>query len=198
MCGFPVDWNGTRIDSCAERWLEHDLYSLIPAYRDNLLQLHAIGLDCGELDDLLIGSPVVHDELEAQGIPHLFEAYAGGNHTNMISARVGNYLRPFFAGILTSVENEDRIAPRTIALSQNYPNPFNPATTIEFALPHAGYVTLIVYNVLGEEVTTLVEGDRAAGNFEATWDASDMPSGVYFYHLTAGENVRTRRMVLMK
>jgi hypothetical protein len=59
-------------------------------------------------------------------------------------------------------------------------------------------VTLRVYNTLGEEVATLIRGDRAAGTFKATWDASGMPSGVYFYRLTAGEYVETRKMILMR
>jgi hypothetical protein len=84
------------------------------------------------------------------------------------------------------------------ALAQNYPNPFNPKTTIEFDLPHAGYVTLKVYNVLGEEVATLVASNHAAGTFNVSWDASDRPSGVYFYRLTAGEYVQTKKAVLMK
>jgi len=83
-------------------------------------------------------------------------------------------------------------------LMDNYPNPFNASTTIEFAVPHDGYVTLKVYNVLGEEVANLVEGDRAAGTFKATWNASGLTSGVYFYRLTAGEYVQTKKAVLMK
>ena len=88
--------------------------------------------------------------------------------------------------------------PEQFMLSQNYPNPFNPSTTIEFALPHAGFVTLKVYNVLGEEVATLIAGDHPAGTFKATWDASEMPSGVYFYRLTAGNYVQTKTMVLFR
>jgi len=88
--------------------------------------------------------------------------------------------------------------PLEFGLQQNYPNPFNPTTTIEYALPHAGRLTLKVYNVLGEEVATLFDGEHAAGTFKATWDASHMPSGVYIYRLTAGEHVQARKMVLMK
>jgi hypothetical protein len=88
--------------------------------------------------------------------------------------------------------------PACFALHQNYPNPFNPSTTIEFALPHSGLVTLKVYNVLGEEVATLIAGERAAGTYRATWDASGLPSGVYLFRLTAGEYVHTKKMVLMK
>jgi hypothetical protein len=100
-------------------------------------------------------------------------------------------------GILVGIREEES-APRDLRLQQNYPNPFNPTTTIEFALPHVGYATLKAYNVLGEEVATLVSGDYAAGTFKATWNASGMPSGVYFYRLTAGEYVHTKKMLLTK
>ena len=97
----------------------------------------------------------------------------------------------------TAIEFVDT-TPSEYLLSQNYPNPFNPNTTIEFALPHSSFVTLRVYNVLGDEVATLIAGDHAAGTFKVIWDASEMPSGVYFYRLSAGEYVQTKRAVLMK
>ena len=93
---------------------------------------------------------------------------------------------------------DDGAIPSRHALHFNYPNPFNPSTTIEFALPHPGHVTLKVYNVLGEEVAILSAGDHAAGTFTATWNASGMPSGVYLYRLSAGEYVQTMKMVLMR
>ena len=65
-------------------------------------------------------------------------------------------------------------------------------------MPRASHVTLKVYNLLGEEAATLVNGSHAAGTFTATWDASGMPSGVYFYRLSTGEHVRTRKMLLMR
>ena len=88
--------------------------------------------------------------------------------------------------------------PGQYSLKQNYPNPFNPSTTIEFALPGAGFVTLTVHNLIGQEVATIVSGERAAGTFTATWDASGLPSGVYFYRLTAGEYIQTKKMVLLQ
>jgi hypothetical protein len=69
---------------------------------------------------------------------------------------------------------------------------------IEFALPHAGYVTLSVHNILGQEVATLIAGEHTAGAFKVTWDASGLPSGVYYYRLAAGWYVQTMKMVLMK
>jgi photosystem II stability/assembly factor-like uncharacterized protein len=109
----------------------------------------------------------------------------------------GIWKRPL-SEMITSVEGPSAFLPTDYLLMQNYPNPFNPSTTIEFALTYAGFVTLKVYNVLGEEVATLIAGDQAAGTFKATWNASGLPSGVYFYRLTAGEYVQTKKAVLMK
>ncbi|MEW5794839.1 MAG: T9SS type A sorting domain-containing protein [Candidatus Zixiibacteriota bacterium] len=88
--------------------------------------------------------------------------------------------------------------PATFALDQNYPNPFNPVTEIGFALPTADDVTLEVFNVLGQKVATLVDGRVEAGAHRVTWDGSDQSSGVYFYRLTAGKQVLSKKMLLLK
>jgi len=88
--------------------------------------------------------------------------------------------------------------PLSFRLYQNYPNPFNPETSITFTLQRASYVRLSVYDLLGRDVTTLVSDNRSPGEFEAVWDASTVPSGVYFYRLIAGEQVQTRRMMFLK
>ena len=111
---------------------------------------------------------------------------------------LGVWRRPLSELVVSVDGTATSKVPTEHSLTQNYPNPFNPGTTIEFTLPKVGYVTLKVYNVLGEEVAALVVGDHAAGTFKATWDASGMPSGVYFYRLTAGEYVQTMKAVLMK
>jgi subtilisin family serine protease len=98
----------------------------------------------------------------------------------------------------TTAVIDDGVLPQSYALHQNFPNPFNPSTMIEYALPEASFVTLTVYNVLGEEVATLASGDHAPGTFEVRWEVSGMPSGVYFYRLTAGDFVQTKKMVLMR
>jgi ligand-binding sensor domain-containing protein len=114
------------------------------------------------------------------------------------AAGKGVWRRPLSELVTSLDETATTDMPTEYLLHQNYPNPFNPSTTIEFSLPHAGYVTLKVYNVLGEEVAGLIAGDHTAGTFKATWDASDMPSGVYFYRLMAGDYVQTKKAVLMK
>jgi hypothetical protein len=83
-------------------------------------------------------------------------------------------------------------------LAQNYPNPFNPATQINYALPAAGYVNLKVYDMLGKEVATLVNGMQEAGEQHATFTASEYPSGLYFYTLRTGSFVETKKMLLVK
>jgi hypothetical protein len=88
--------------------------------------------------------------------------------------------------------------PREYWLQQNYPNPFNPSTTIRYALPQAGYVTLKVYNLLGEEIAALISGRQPAGEHEVRWNAASLPSGVYFYRLQAGGFTMTRKLLLVR
>ncbi|MDD8017817.1 MAG: T9SS type A sorting domain-containing protein [Bacteroidota bacterium] len=88
--------------------------------------------------------------------------------------------------------------PKEFALHQNYPNPFNPSTTIEFALPIQSNVTLTVYNVLGQEIATLVNEPMKAGKQSVTFDASRFSSGVYFYRLNAGQFNSIKKMMLLK
>jgi glucuronoarabinoxylan endo-1,4-beta-xylanase len=83
-------------------------------------------------------------------------------------------------------------------LHQNYPNPFNPSTIIEFNLPVTSKVTLKVFNILGEEVATLLSASLLLGSHSVTWDASNLASGVYLYRLQAGDYVETRKMILMR
>ncbi len=87
---------------------------------------------------------------------------------------------------------------RSGLITSNYPNPFNSSTTIQYGLPEAGEVRIEIFDLLGREVQTLVKGKQDAGIYSITWDAGDQASGVYFYRITAGEFVQTRRMVLVK
>jgi hypothetical protein len=86
----------------------------------------------------------------------------------------------------------------TYALGQNYPNPFNPSTIINYQIPNDGQVTLKVYDVLGREVKTLVNEFKQVGRYSVTLDASSLATGVYFYRLTSGNYVSTRKMLMMK
>ncbi len=111
-------------------------------------------------------------------------------------------LPPIFApqatfDLLTGIEGENDIVNKFI-LKQNYPNPFNPTTTIKYSIPTSDFVTLKVYNILGKEITTLVNRKQAAGNYEINFDASNLTSGVYIYQLNSGKKVQVKKMILLK
>ncbi len=100
-------------------------------------------------------------------------------------------------------EGNDNQIPRKYELSQNYPNPFNPTTTINYAVPaverrHALSLQLIVYDILGRKIATLVNQKQAPGNYSVQFDASKLSSGIYYYTLRAGDFVQTKKMILMK
>ncbi len=100
---------------------------------------------------------------------------------------------------VTGVGDDVTSTPKQFALQQNFPNPFNPTTTIRYSLPIATSVTLRVYNMLGQEVATLLNGvQQEAGERSVDFNASDLPSGVYVYRLQAGEFVQNERMILQK
>lgn len=88
--------------------------------------------------------------------------------------------------------------PSEYVLKQNYPNPFNPTTIIEYSIPVSGEVSLKIYNSIGQEVATLFEGKQTAGKYHAVFDGSELASGIYMYRLQAGNNVSTKKLVLMK
>lgn len=92
----------------------------------------------------------------------------------------------------------DVITPSEYSLKQNYPNPFNPSTTISYSIKEKGFVTLKIFDILGNEVKTLVDAAQEAGNYQLEFNAASLASGIYFYTLTAGDFVSTRKMILLK
>jgi len=96
------------------------------------------------------------------------------------------------------VSTDEDIIVNEFALHQNYPNPFNPQTTIKFSLPEAQLVNLSVYNMLGQQVLTLVDRELPAGYHTAKWYAGNIASGVYIYRLTSNGKSLTQKMLLMK
>lgn len=99
--------------------------------------------------------------------------------------------------ILTDVSDEE-IIPDKFELAQNYPNPFNPSTKITFALPQDGFVQLKIFDVLGQEITTLISGERKAGNYTVDWNAGDFSTGVYIYQLNWNNQKLVKKMLLVK
>ena len=101
-------------------------------------------------------------------------------------------------GGIAGVNLLGNLIPVMYTLSQNYPNPFNPVTNLEFGISDLGFVSLKIYDLLGKEVTTLVNEKLSPGTYKYEFDGSGLPSGVYFYRLTAGEFMETKRMMLVK
>jgi hypothetical protein len=100
--------------------------------------------------------------------------------------------------ISTDVKEVSELIPASYSLEQNYPNPFNPTTNIRFSIPEAGLVTVKIFNILGQEVTTLVNGFKNAGTYNVDFNASNLSSGVYFYSISTQNYSSTKKMMLMK
>ncbi|MEQ9310763.1 MAG: T9SS type A sorting domain-containing protein [Balneolaceae bacterium] len=100
--------------------------------------------------------------------------------------------------LVTSNEDEITNIPQQFVLKQNYPNPFNPSTNIQFSLPEASVVSLTIFNALGQEVDKLIDSNLNAGTHSITWDASNSPSGIYFYRLQADNFAQINKMLLIK
>lgn len=105
--------------------------------------------------------------------------------------------------IVTGIE-EEALQPLSFNLEQNYPNPFNPSTNIRFRIPAStaggsdfGFVSLKVFDILGNEVATLVNEEKKPGNYKVEFDGSNLSSGVYFYQLTASSFIQTKKMILL-
>jgi photosystem II stability/assembly factor-like uncharacterized protein len=135
----------------------------------------------------------------------LYGVYFADAVTGWVVGDNGTILHTKNSGV-TFVEDKKKLdkAPNEFLLYQNYPNPFNPTTTIKYSIPQTvgnenfRSVHLIVYDVLGREIATLVNEEKPAGTYEVTWNAADQPSGVYFYQLKAGSFSATKKLLLLK
>ncbi len=101
---------------------------------------------------------------------------------------------------VTSIENINNQAEKMsdYNLSQNYPNPFNPTTIIQYNVPERSFISLVVYNALGQEISVLASGEKEAGTYRQDFNAAGLPSGIYFYRLKSGSFIQTNKMILLK
>lgn len=113
---------------------------------------------------------------------------------NTVWYQVFDFNNPFNA--IDNQQKKDNL--KQFTLAQNYPNPFNPATTIQYTLPVYGAVNVVVYNVLGKKVATLVNEIKSPGTYSVNFNATDLPSGIYFYNIVSGGFSATRKMILLK
>jgi predicted peptidase len=153
--------------------------------------------DCTGLPD-----SVIADTLK-NGARHIYTEYQNGGHAIWDIAYNNIFLLPWVfsqsktntSGIKREIFNSP---PKEINLSQNYPNPFNPSTTIKYQLPTKSSVRLEVFNILGQRVATLVNAEQQAGNYQVPFDAKMLSSGMYFYRIAVGTNVKSRKMMLIQ
>jgi hypothetical protein len=120
--------------------------------------------------------------------------------TNLLAGTggAGIFRAPMSQIIWTSVSTAGSEPPSRFSLYQNYPNPFNPSTMIRYALPHRSQVLLAVYNTLGQQVATLIQGQQEAGYHEVKFDGLALASGMYFYRIEAGSFVSTKKLLLLR
>ncbi|MCU0414659.1 MAG: T9SS type A sorting domain-containing protein [Ignavibacteriaceae bacterium] len=130
-----------------------------------------------------------------------------GRTPNPVSNRIYRTTNGGFGGLVEINEDYNKNLPAEFSLSQNYPNPFNPITKIKYSIPQSpllgedgrgGLVTLKVYDILGREIATLVNEEKPAREFEVEFNAANLPSGIYFYQIKAGNFVETKKMVLLR
>ena len=119
-------------------------------------------------------------------------------YTVLWDAAANVTVRKLTRNTTTDIERDDDTVPTNFALQQNYPNPFNPSTNIEFALAETGHARLAVFDMLGRQVAVLADATYAPGSYTATFDASNLPSGLYLYRLEVAGQQMTRKMTLMK
>jgi hypothetical protein len=127
-----------------------------------------------------------------------YEAGNTGTFINAINPSVV-YIAAVPVRITSTTDvDDDIIAPGQFALEQNYPNPFNPSTSIKYSLAERSQVSLKIFDILGNEIATLVNADQEIGSYEVSFDASSLSSGLYFYTLKAGDFTSTKKMMLLK
>jgi hypothetical protein len=184
-------YNNSHYEHSTVRYTTGNWYVAVVNY-DSTLGLANLSID---------GAPVctVHFTLEhdASSYDRIFISINPSN-----SGTFKGYLRDLMLystyEIPTSVASRNSQIPDNILLLQNYPNPFNPATTIPFRLNRSSFVSLDIYNVLGEKVASLVSEELAAGEHEVLWSAEEFASGVYFCRMHAGNTIQIRKLLLNK
>jgi len=191
--------------SCAGVFYDLGLWTTNACYGD-----HIIGPECGgKFVGLTVDQFLLLANKVVSGQRNLLQPYGASlsdlNQTATCLNELYNGCESFAAAVVvTDVDEsvaqvlERGSLPTECSLEQNRPNPFNPATQISFSLPEASYVRLQVFNIIGQEVVTLVDGQVDAGYHTVTWDASGVVSGVYLYRLETSAFVSTKKMVLLK
>ncbi|MCZ7609893.1 MAG: YCF48-related protein [Ignavibacterium sp.] len=183
---YPVNFQSVSSDTINFLWTNS-----IPNVSGFLLSLSVDSLFQTSLDTFVTGRSLLYHNL----LPNTKYFWKVKAYNNLGYGAYSNTNQ--FVTNLTDLENTI-ILPFEFSLSQNYPNPFNPSTTINYEIPSQQFVSLKVYDVLGNEVAILVNEDRSAGSYEINFDASNLSSGIYFYQLKTSEFIQTKKMIYLR
>jgi len=190
LIGGPIEEN---LDKCA---LANPI-TYIDTNDPPFLILH------GDADPLvpLCQSELFFNALQKANVPGQFVIVPGGQHgPGLFDEKYYKMMTDFFLreANITAVTHEVHNSPLNVSVSQNYPNPFNPVTAITFVLPAKLFVTLVIYDSLGREVSKLVYEELPAGTYTREWNAEGLSSGTYFARLQAGSYIETKKIILVK
>jgi Fibronectin type III domain. len=199
----------------ALKWMNTDmlvpnLYTMAPD--SNRLSISAIPFPVDSIRRIALGIKTAKDgwiTFKASDIKlmpperyiYLVDSVAGINQDLKLNSqyrfflKAGEYENRFSLAFSLTVLNN---IPKEFSLFQNYPNPFNPRTTIKYSIPQASFVTIMVYDILGKEISKLVNEEKLSGSYEVQFDGSKFSSGVYFYRLHAGNIFKTKKLMLLK
>jgi photosystem II stability/assembly factor-like uncharacterized protein len=188
----------TKSTDNGDTWTTNNFPTFISSYAENSLGHLFIGTynsgqgvyrttDYAETwEQINTGLPIM--DIRSVAVDAQDYLYAGSWGMSMFKTTISTFV---------SVENIE-FEPTSFSLEQNYPNPFNPSTTIKYSIPELSKVKITLFNLLSEEVTTIVNEEKNAGNYSVEFNASSLPSGVYFYQLQAGNFIETKKMILLK
>jgi enterochelin esterase family protein len=141
---------------------------------------------------------MLKDELIIKGYELDWLELPEGHSWGLWRATIDRILEYFFPSSAAGIENKETKPAETFILKQNYPNPFNSFTTINYSIPESAFVTLKVYDVLGNEIKSILSEEKTMGSYKVGFDASVFPSGTYFYKLQASSFAKTKKMILLK
>jgi hypothetical protein len=164
------------------------------------LQINSIDISLSEFS-AIVSLPVTIPEGDSLIIFINFQPGAVERYTGNLTlfTNKGMYLQVLCGkGVLTLDSNNIESTAMDYSLGQNYPNPFNPTSTIKYQIPERGFITLNVYDVLGNEVVTIVNEEKPIGSYEVEFDGANLSSGIYYYRMRARDFVDTKKLILLK
>jgi len=205
--------NGSLLTSLGESWLhnqwENDFRYICTydAFGNQLTYLFKLWSNNQWVNKWIYKYKYFQNSLWSEGQYEIWNSAAETELSGFFFLAISNGLSYGFEGykvnlkykfLITNVFKNDGIIVSEYSLSQNYPNPFNPSTTIRYTLPHNARVKLIIYDLLGREIETLVNEEQSAGWKEVEWNAKNISSGIYFFKLTTGIFVDIKKMIVVK